>query len=195
MAQRVAADAGKGLESRIRYDSLVNPRSQQQEWCTLSLLSLGSRQHGHPSWFPSAGTCSWPSRAMRGCVMERARRPVHRRGRGHASEPLDDPEFCARYRQLRRSKASLVHWSGQGCEACFRRWRVYVCSTGCRFGAFARWARERGAARVLGVDRSKNMLARARTQTQDPGVTYALADIEQGDSPWHFSRLLQTSYS
>lgn len=70
-----------------------------------------------------------------------------------------------------------------------------MCSTGCGFGAFALWARERGAARVLGVNRSKNMLARARAQTQDPGVTYALADIEQGDSPWHFSRLLQTSYS
>jgi ubiquinone/menaquinone biosynthesis C-methylase UbiE len=31
---------------------------------------------------------------------------------------------------------------------------------------------------VLGVDRSENMLARARAQTQDPGVTYCLADIE-----------------
>ena len=49
---------------------------------------------------------------------------------------------------------------------------------GCGFGAFARWAREMGAASVLGVDRSENMLARARAQTQDPGVTYALADIE-----------------
>jgi ubiquinone/menaquinone biosynthesis C-methylase UbiE len=53
-----------------------------------------------------------------------------------------------------------------------------VLDLGCGFGAFARWAREMGAARVLGVDRSENMLARARAQTQDPGVTYALADIE-----------------
>jgi ubiquinone/menaquinone biosynthesis C-methylase UbiE len=54
-----------------------------------------------------------------------------------------------------------------------------VLDLGCGFGAFARWAREMGAACVLGVDRSENMLARARAQTQDPGVTYALADIER----------------
>jgi SAM-dependent methyltransferase len=53
-----------------------------------------------------------------------------------------------------------------------------VLDLGCGFGAFARWAREMGAASVHGVDRSENMLARARAQTQDPGVTYDLADIE-----------------
>jgi ubiquinone/menaquinone biosynthesis C-methylase UbiE len=53
-----------------------------------------------------------------------------------------------------------------------------VLDLGCGFGAFARWVREMGAASVLGVDRSENMLSRARAQTQDPGVTYALADIE-----------------
>jgi SAM-dependent methyltransferase len=31
---------------------------------------------------------------------------------------------------------------------------------------------------VLGIDRSENMLARARAQTHAPGVTYVLADIE-----------------
>jgi ubiquinone/menaquinone biosynthesis C-methylase UbiE len=53
-----------------------------------------------------------------------------------------------------------------------------VLDLGCGFGAFARWAREMGADSVLGVDRSENMLARARTQTRDAGVTYDLADIE-----------------
>jgi ubiquinone/menaquinone biosynthesis C-methylase UbiE len=52
-----------------------------------------------------------------------------------------------------------------------------VLDLGCGFGAFARWAREMGAARVLGIDQSENMLARARTQTPDPEVTYVLADI------------------
>jgi ubiquinone/menaquinone biosynthesis C-methylase UbiE len=37
-----------------------------------------------------------------------------------------------------------------------------VLDLGCGFGAFARWAREMGADSVLGVDRSENMLARAR---------------------------------
>jgi ubiquinone/menaquinone biosynthesis C-methylase UbiE len=50
-----------------------------------------------------------------------------------------------------------------------------VLDLGYGFGAFARWAREMGAARVLGVDRSANMLA--HVQTRDPGVTYALMDI------------------
>jgi ubiquinone/menaquinone biosynthesis C-methylase UbiE len=55
---------------------------------------------------------------------------------------------------------------------------IRVLDLGYGFGAFARWAREMGAASVLGVDRSENMLARARAQTQDPGVTYYLADRE-----------------
>ena len=49
---------------------------------------------------------------------------------------------------------------------------------GCGFGAFARWAREMGADSVHGVDRSENMLSRARAETRDPRVTYDLADIE-----------------
>jgi SAM-dependent methyltransferase len=91
----------------------------------------------------------------------------------------DDPEFFAGYSQLRRSREGL---------AGAPEWPVLqsmlpplagarVLDLGCGFGAFARWAREMGAASVLGVDRSKNMLARARAQTQDPGVTYSLTDI------------------
>jgi ubiquinone/menaquinone biosynthesis C-methylase UbiE len=53
-----------------------------------------------------------------------------------------------------------------------------VLDFGCGFGAFARWAQAMDAASVLGSDRSENMLARAHAQTQDPGVTYVLADIE-----------------
>ncbi len=46
-----------------------------------------------------------------------------------------------------------------------------VLDHGCGFGASSRWVCEMGAASVLGVDRSENMLARARAQTRDPGVT------------------------
>jgi SAM-dependent methyltransferase len=91
----------------------------------------------------------------------------------------DNPEFFAGYSQLRRSREGL---------AGAPEWPVLqsmlpplagarVLDLGCGFGAFARWAREMGAASVLGVDRSKNMLARARAQTPDPGVTYSLMDI------------------
>jgi SAM-dependent methyltransferase len=91
----------------------------------------------------------------------------------------DDPECFAGYSQLRRSREGLA---GAPEWPALRRMLpplagARVLDLGCGFGAFARWAREMGAARVLGVDRSENMLARARAQTQDPGVIYALADI------------------
>jgi ubiquinone/menaquinone biosynthesis C-methylase UbiE len=92
----------------------------------------------------------------------------------------DDPAFFAGYSQLRRSREGLA---GAPEWPTLRSMLPPLAGTrvldlGCGFGAFARWAREMGAASVLGVDRSENMLARARAQTQDPGVTYALADIE-----------------
>src|SRR5439155_5031723 len=62
--------------------------------------------------------------------------------------------------------------------ACSHRWRVRVCSTSGADSARSPGGRERCAASVLGVDRSEHMLARARAQTRDPGVTYDLADIE-----------------
>src|SRR5262245_3820009 len=53
-----------------------------------------------------------------------------------------------------------------------------VLDLGCGFGWFCRWAAEQGAASVHGVDLSENMLARARTLTSDPKVTYERADLE-----------------
>jgi SAM-dependent methyltransferase len=92
----------------------------------------------------------------------------------------DNPDFFEGYSQLRRSREGLAgapEWPAlrsmlpplEGAR---------VLDLGCGFGAFARWASEMGAASVLGVDRSERMLARARAQTRDPGVTYSLADIE-----------------
>jgi ubiquinone/menaquinone biosynthesis C-methylase UbiE len=92
----------------------------------------------------------------------------------------DDPEFFAGYSQLPRSREGLAgapEWpvlrsmlpSLEG---------LWVLDLGCGFGAFARWAQARGAAGVIGVDRSQNMLARARAQTHGSRVAYILADIE-----------------
>jgi SAM-dependent methyltransferase len=53
-----------------------------------------------------------------------------------------------------------------------------VLDLGCGFGWFCRWAREQGAAQVLGVDVSARMLARARATTADPAITYSQADLE-----------------
>ncbi len=54
---------------------------------------------------------------------------------------------------------------------------------GCGFGWIARWAISQGAAGVLGVDLSENMLSRARAETADPGVRYLRADLESLELP------------
>lgn len=54
---------------------------------------------------------------------------------------------------------------------------------GCGFGWIARWAVEQGAASVLGVDLSENMLSRARAETADPRVRYLRADLESLELP------------
>lgn len=54
-----------------------------------------------------------------------------------------------------------------------------VLDLGCGFGWFCRWAREQGAASVLGVDLSKRMLARAKAGTRDGAIAYLRTDLEQ----------------
>jgi SAM-dependent methyltransferase len=53
-----------------------------------------------------------------------------------------------------------------------------VADLGCSFGWASRWMREQGAASVLGLDLSQNMIARARADTADPAIEYHLADLE-----------------
>jgi SAM-dependent methyltransferase len=53
-----------------------------------------------------------------------------------------------------------------------------VVDLGCGFGWFCRVAREAGAAEVLGLDVSANMLERARETTSDPAITYRQADLD-----------------
>ncbi len=95
----------------------------------------------------------------------------------------DDPEFFAGYSRLARSREGLAgapEWP---------RLRAMlppleglrVLDLGCGFGAFSRWARKMGATTVLGVDRSEKMLARARSLTRDPAVTFRQVPIERMD--------------
>ena len=106
----------------------------------------------------------------------------------------DDGEFFAGYSRLRRSvegldgapewpalRAMLPNLRGSG-----------VLDLGCGFGWFCRWARQQGAARVLGIDVSERMLAQARVTTQDAAVSYARADMEDLELP---ARSFDLAYS
>ena len=100
-----------------------------------------------------------------------------------AQNIYDNPDFFAGYSKLRRSvhgldgapewpaiRALLPSLDGKR-----------VVDLGCGFGWFARWAKTHGAAYVLGLDISENMIARAAADTSDPDIEYRLADLEHLD--------------
>jgi SAM-dependent methyltransferase len=92
----------------------------------------------------------------------------------------DNPEFFAGYSALPRSVGGLdeaPEWPTLRAMLPDLRGRR-VLDLGCGFGWFCRFAREAGAHEVLGIDVSKNMLARARQMTSDPAIGYRRADLE-----------------
>jgi len=97
----------------------------------------------------------------------------------------DNPAFFAGYSELLRSREGLAgapEWPTLRAllpDLAGRR----VVDLGCGFGWFCRFAREAGAAEVLGLDVSQNMLARARETTADPAIAYRQADLERLDLP------------
>lgn len=58
-----------------------------------------------------------------------------------------------------------------------------VVDLGCGFGWFTRWAREQGAASALGLDLSERMIARAKADTSDAAIEYAIADLDTLELP------------
>jgi SAM-dependent methyltransferase len=97
----------------------------------------------------------------------------------------DDPEFFAGYSRMGRSVEGLAgaaEWPAL--RALLPDLRgLRVVDLGCGFGWFCRFAREQGAAQVLGLDVSQKMLARAMATTSDAAITYARADMERLDLP------------
>lgn len=102
-----------------------------------------------------------------------------------AQNIYDRPEFFEGYSQLGRS----VHGLAGAAE-----WPAIrallpnlagnrVVDLGCGFGWFSRFAREAGAAQVVGLDLSEKMIARARADTSDPAIEYRIADLDQLDLP------------
>jgi SAM-dependent methyltransferase len=93
----------------------------------------------------------------------------------------DDPEFFAGYNRLGRSVEGLdgaAEWPAL--RALLPDLRgLRVVDLGCGFGWFCRWARTEGATRVLGIDVSEKMLARAAGVTTDIAIAYVRADMER----------------
>ena len=91
----------------------------------------------------------------------------------------DDDGFFAGYSRLPRSVEGLdgaPEWPNLRAMLPDLRGRNVV-DLGCGFGWFCRWAR------VLGLDVSENMLARARTGTHDAAIEYRREDLERLDLP------------
>lgn len=97
----------------------------------------------------------------------------------------DDPEFFARYSALDRSTGGLDRageWPAlRALLPALTGARVL--DLGCGFGWHCRYARQAGAASVVGVDLSEKMLERARAATDDDGIVYHRAAIEAFDIP------------
>jgi ubiquinone/menaquinone biosynthesis C-methylase UbiE len=97
----------------------------------------------------------------------------------------DVEEFFAGYRQLSRSLQGLdgaAEWPAMR-ALLPDLGGLRVVDLGCGFGWFCRWAREHGAARVLGLDVSEKMLAQAKALTSAAGITYVRSDLEFLDLP------------
>lgn len=58
-----------------------------------------------------------------------------------------------------------------------------VADLGCGFGWASRWMRAEGAASVLGLDLSQNMIARAKADTSDRAIDFRIADLETLELP------------
>jgi ubiquinone/menaquinone biosynthesis C-methylase UbiE len=97
----------------------------------------------------------------------------------------DNDEFFAGYSRLPRSVGGLddaPEWPALRALMPDLHGRK-VLDLGCGFGWFCRWARENGAAHVLGIDVSENMLAQACATTPDTEITYSRTDMERLELP------------
>jgi SAM-dependent methyltransferase len=102
-----------------------------------------------------------------------------------AQSIYDDPAFFEGYSGLPRSVhglAGAAEWESVRALLPPLAGRRIV-DLGCGFGWFARYAAEEGAASVLGLDLSENMIARAKIETASPAVRYEIADLDTLDLP------------
>ena len=97
----------------------------------------------------------------------------------------DDPQFFQAYAQMPRSRQGL---DGAG------EWHQLralfpdltgkdVLDLGCGYGWHCRYAAERGARSVLGIDLSQNMIRQAQSRCAHPAVQYRVCALEEYEYP------------
>jgi SAM-dependent methyltransferase len=96
---------------------------------------------------------------------------------------FDDPAFFAGYAALREAESGLNAALEQ---PAFERLLpplegARILDIGCGFGDFARSARRRGAASVVGIDPSARMIEAALGRTDDPDIRYLTLPVEEFD--------------
>lgn len=102
-----------------------------------------------------------------------------------AQNIYDNPDFFAGYSQLPRQVEGLdgaPEWPAIRAmlpEVSDKR----IVDLGCGFGWASRWMREQGAASVLALDLSENMISRAKAATNDSEIEYRIADLETLELP------------
>ncbi|MBB6733839.1 class I SAM-dependent methyltransferase [Cohnella zeiphila] len=95
----------------------------------------------------------------------------------------DEPAFFRKYSQMPRSVDGLQaagEWPELRAMLPDLRGKR-VLDLGCGYGWHCRYARERGARSVVGIDLSEKMLERAREMTSDPAIEYRRIAIEDAD--------------
>ncbi|MDX6749373.1 class I SAM-dependent methyltransferase [Geminicoccaceae bacterium 1502E] len=102
-----------------------------------------------------------------------------------AQNIYDNPDFFAGYSRLPRQVHGLdgaPEWPAiRALLPALTSKRV--ADLGCGFGWASRWFRDQGAASVLALDLSRNMIERARADTEDSGIDYRIADLETLELP------------
>lgn len=146
---------------------------------------LGGARSPDPAGGPVKPPTRKPADEGRSRARPLRRDPASGQKADMAQNIYDDPAFFAGYSQLPRQRRGLdgaPEWPALRAllpDVAGKR----VADLGCGFGWAARWFREQGAASVVGFDLSRNMLARARADTEDDAIDYRLADLDTLDLP------------
>ena len=93
----------------------------------------------------------------------------------------DNPGFFDGYEKLRRSGRALNDVLEQPAMRSLLPQSLdglHLLDIGCGFGEFARFARKRGAASVVGIDPSSNMINAACEPTKDSAINYMNVAVE-----------------